>query len=185
MECTVPDVVYVPTGDGVILGGVHKGFADLVAAGLAVRVPILVAVQAEGSNAIARSLREGREVVLARATTMADSISVASPANGETAVRVLRESGGRAVEVSDAEISSAQASLARGAGFFVEPSSAAAWAGLLKDRKNLDPGSRVVVLLTGSGFKDTASAEKLVSLPEPCEPDLEHALELLGKVYGS
>lgn len=117
MGCAAPDAVYVPTGDGVILGGVYKGFADLAAAGLVPRLPALVAVQAEGSNAIARSFREGREVVLDRARTLADSISVESPANGELAVRALRESGGRAVEVSDAEISAAQAELARAADF--------------------------------------------------------------------
>jgi threonine synthase len=177
--CEVPDAVYVPAGDGVILGGVYKGFADLAAAGLAPRLPALVAVQAEGSNAIAKSFREGREVVLDRARTLADSISVESPANGEMAVRALRESRGRAVEVSDAEISAAQAELARDGGLFVEPSSAAAWAGLLKDRANLDGDARVVVLLTGSGFKDTAAAEGLVRMPEPCAPDLDAALRAL------
>lgn len=177
----VPDVVYVPTGDGVILGGVYKGFSDLVAAGLAPRLPALVAVQAEGSNAISRSFREGREVVLDRATTMADSISVESPANGEMAVRALAESGGRAVEVSDGEISAAQGQLARLGGLFVEPSSAAAWAGLLKDRGSIDPGARVVVILTGSAFKDAAAAERLVSMPGPCEPTLEAALRALGE----
>ena len=69
------------------------------------------------------------------------------------------------MEVTDGEISAAQAELAREAGLFVEPSSAAAWAGILKDRANLDAGARVVVLLTGTGFKDTAAAEKLVSMP--------------------
>jgi threonine synthase len=177
--CAVPDAVYVPTGDGVILGGVHKGFADLAAAGLAHRLPALVAVQAEGSNAIARSFREGREIVLDRARTLADSISVESPANGEMAVRALRESRGRAVEVSDEEISAAQAELARDGGLFVEPSSAAAWAGLLKDRANLDRDARVVVLLTGSGFKDAAASERLVRMPEPCAPELEAALRAL------
>ncbi len=179
LGCAVPDVVYVPTGDGVILGGVYKGFADLVAAGLAPRLPVLVAVQAEGSAAIARSLREGREVVLERASTIADSISVESPANGEIAVRALRQSRGRAVEVSDAEITAAQAELARLGGLFVEPSSAAAWAGLRKDRALIETGARVVVLLTGSGFKDTAAAERSVRMPGPCEPTLAAALAAL------
>lgn len=177
----VPDVVYVPTGDGVILGGVFKGFSDLVAAGLDPRLPALVAVQAEGSNAIARSFREGREVVLDRAATVADSISVESPANGEMAVRALGESGGRAVEVSDGEISAAQGQLARLGGLFVEPSSAAAWAGLLKDRGSVDPEARVVVILTGSAFKDAAAAERLVTMPGPCEPSLGAALRALGE----
>ncbi len=100
------------------------------------------------------------------------------------ALAFLRQTGGRAVEVSDAEISSAQAELCREAGLFVEPSSAAAWAGFLKDRHKVDPESRVVVLLTGTGFKDTGAAEKLVSMPSACEANLEAATRLLADVYG-
>jgi threonine synthase len=176
--------VYVPTGDGVIFCGACKGFTDLVTAGCADKMPVMVAVQAEGSNAIARSLREGREVTLAHASTIADSLAVASPASGHMAIENLRRFSGRAVEVSDAEISQAQSQLCREAGAFVEPSSAAAWAGFLKDRSNVDPGATVVVLLTGTGFKDIAAAEKLVSLPAACAPVLKDAVHLLAEAYG-
>jgi threonine synthase len=100
------------------------------------------------------------------------------------ALEYLRRTKGRAVEVSDTEISAAQKELAREAGMFVEPSSAAAWAGFLKDRHQVDPGSRVVVLLTGTGFKDTGAAEKLVTLPAACDANLESAAKLLADVYG-
>ncbi len=173
LGCGMPDAVYVPTGDGVIIAGVWKGFADLVKSGLAEKPPALVAVQAEGSNAISKSWKLGRETVLSAARTIADSLSVACPSNGEMALHCLRETGGRAVEVTDGEIQAAQAELAREAGLFVEPSSAAAWAGFLKDRENLDPDTRVVVLLTGTGFKDLAAAERLVTVPESVEPDIE------------
>ncbi len=179
----VPDVVYIPTGDGVIFSGIWKGFKDLVKAGYAKKIPALIAVQASGSNAIARSWREGREIVLERASTIADSLSVASPACGALVLSGIRESAGRAVEVEDEEIQRAQAELCRESGMFVEPSSAAAWAGFLKDSGNLDHKSRVVVLLTGTGFKDIAAAEKLASLPAPCAPDLESAVKLLESVY--
>jgi len=184
MGCRVPDVVYVPTGDGVIFSGACKGFADLEAAGLIEKMPVMVAVQAEGSNAIALSWSKGRETVIPETSTIADSLSVCRPAAGAMALGFLRRGGGRAVEVTDAEISAAQAELAREAGLFVEPSSAAAWAGFVKDRANLDPGARVVVLLTGTGFKDTAAAEKLVSMPASCAPNIEAAAHLLSDVYG-
>jgi len=180
MGCAVPDVVYVPVGDGVILAGVHKGFADLVKAGLAERVPVLVAVQARGSNAVARSFREGREVSLERTSTMADSLCVSSPVNGRLALRCIGESGGRAVEVDDAEIASAQRELCREAGAFVEPASAAAWAGFLKDRDNVRRDARVAVLLTGTGFKDLRAAEGLVRMPEACPATLAAAADLLS-----
>jgi threonine synthase len=184
LGCAAPDVVYVPTGDGVIYSGACKGFSDLAEAGLIGKMPRMIVVQAEGSNAIARSARTGRETVIPGTSTIADSLSVCRPAAGTMALAFLRRSAGKAIEVSDAEISAAQAELARDAGFFVEPSSAAAWAGFMKDRGSLDPGARIVVLLTGTGFKDTAAAEKLVSLPAACPADLESSARLLADVYG-
>jgi len=179
-----PDVVYVPTGDGVIVAGVHKGFADLREAGLTDRLPALVAVQASGSNAIAASFRSGREVVLDGTSTVADSLSVACPANGRMALRCLAQSHGRAIEVDDEAIGRAELALGREAGLFVEPSSAAAWAGFLADRGNVDARATVVVLLTGTGFKDVKAAERLVALPEPCDARLGPALALLERAYG-
>jgi threonine synthase len=179
-----PDSVYVPTGDGVIFSGACKGFTDLMKAGLTEGLPVVNIVQAEGSNALVRSVREGRETVIPAASTIADSLSVRRPAAGIMALRFLSETKGRAVQVTDQEIQLAQAELAREAGVFVEPSSAAAWAGFLRDRPNVDPKSRVVVLLTGTGFKDTAAAEKLVSLPASCPPSLEEAVKLLSDTYG-
>ena len=58
----VPDAVVVSVGDGVILGGVHKGFLDLSRAGLIDRLPRLIGVQAESSDAIHR-LRADRQVL--------------------------------------------------------------------------------------------------------------------------
>jgi threonine synthase len=184
LGCRAPDVVYVPTGDGVIFSGACKGFADLVEAGLIDKVPRMIAVQAAGSNAIALSWTSGRETVIPATSTIADSLSVRRPAAGAMALGCLTASAGRALQVSDAEISGAQAELAREAGLFVEPSSAAAWAGFMKDRGSLDPGASTVVLLTGTGFKDTAAAEKLVSLPAACAPDLDSAARLLSDIYG-
>jgi threonine synthase len=100
------------------------------------------------------------------------------------ALSCLRRYGGRVMAVTDREISAAQAELAKGAGLFVEPSSAAAWAGFLKDRDGVAERDTVVVLLTGTGFKDTAAAERLVRMPDPCAPDLKSALKLLSNAYG-
>jgi threonine synthase len=185
LGCRAPDVLYVPAGDGVIFSGTCKGFADLLQAGVVEKMPVMIAVQAEGSNAIARSWKEGREVVLSRTSTIADSLCVTSPACGAMALEWLARTKGRAVEVSDKEISSAQSELGRESGTFVEPSSAAAWAGFLKDQPNVDPSVTVVVLLTGTGFKDADAAEKLISMPAPCLADLDHARRLLETYYCS
>ncbi len=175
-----PDTVYIPAGDGVIFSAVYKGFNDLKKAGFSQSLPKLVLVQAIGSNAIARCFADGTERALSSPSTIADSISVGSPASGELAIKALRETGGRAIEVSDEGIQVAQIELCKAAGAFVEPSSASAWAGLLADRTNLDPESVVVVLLTGTGFKDLDEADSLVKLPPPCEAEIGAVMKYLS-----
>lgn len=174
-----PDIVFIPVGDGVIYAGVYKGFSDLHTAGLIEKLPQLVAVQAEGSNAIARAYRTGQWQALKRAETGADSIAVASPANGRLALKYLQACAGWCVEVSEEEIATAQLQLTRAAGVFAEPAAAAAWAGFIKESKNLDPDQKIVVLLTGIGFKDLVSAEKLVKIPYSVEPDLNEVIQHL------
>ncbi|MHB0854288.1 MAG: threonine synthase [Rectinema subterraneum] len=158
-----PDHVFVPTGDGVIIAGVIRGFEDLVRLGWIDKMPTIWAAQAEGSSAIARALATGRFEAVP-SNTIADSISVDIPRNGYFALDKLRRHKGRTVIVSDAEILEAQRYLSRASGLFAEPSSACAFAGFLKARAELDPNAQVVVMLTGSGLKDIKSAAKAVGL---------------------
>jgi threonine synthase len=179
-----PDAVLVPTGDGVIVSGVAKGFADLVRAGLLTRAPRLVAVQPEGSSAIARALREGATAPtpLVHAHSVADSLVVGAPRNGLMAVAQVRASGGAGVLVSDEAILDALGVLARTTGVFAEPAAAAALAGLFVALEEgvLARTERVVVLITGSGLKDVGAAARAVRLPDPIPPRLEAVAEALG-----
>lgn len=160
----VPDEVFVPTGDGVIIAGVYKGFEDLVKLGRITRVPRIWAAQAEGSQAIAVALAEGGFGRPVSSSTVADSISVDVPRNGAHALAKLRKHGGRAVVVSDQEILEAQRTLASKAGLFAEPSSSAALAGFLKAKAEIAKDATVVLLITGSGLKDIKSAMKGLGL---------------------
>lgn len=158
----VPDHVFVPTGDGVILSAVYRGFENLIALGRISRMPIVWACQAEGSSAIARALDSGDFGPPVPSATLADSIAVDVPRNGSHALSKLKRYGGRAVRVCDREILSAQRRLASRTGLFAEPSSAAALAGFLKVRGEIDRESTVVLLITGTGLKDPASAARAV-----------------------
>lgn len=176
MGRSIPDVVYVPTGDGCIISGVYKGFYDLLHAGLIDRIPHIVASQSEKSNAISQAFRTGQFNSI-QASTRADSISVDIPASGRMAVSYLKNYDGWCTEVSEKEILDAQMNLVHDCGIFVEPASAAAWAAfekdvpMLKDRFGEDVS--VVVLLTGTGFKDMAVFDGRVSLP----PSIENSRE--------
>ncbi len=164
-----PDHVFVPTGDGVILAGVYRGFEDLMKLGAIDRMPTVWACQAEGSKAIARALTAAAAGYygdpfdpVVPSSTVADSISVDAPRNGPYALAKLLKYGGKAVTVSDDEILSAQRLAASRSGLFAEPSSACALAGFLKVKATIDLSETVVVMLTGSGLKDIRSAARAV-----------------------
>ncbi|MFA6366681.1 MAG: pyridoxal-phosphate dependent enzyme, partial [Candidatus Hydrogenedentales bacterium] len=123
--CLAPDHVFVPTGDGVILAGVIKGFEDLLRLGLTAKMPTFWTAQAEGSSAIARALATG-DFEERPSDTLADSISVDVPRNGSFVLAKLRKYGGKGVTVTDEEILAAQRRLSSMSGLFAEPSSACA-----------------------------------------------------------
>lgn len=155
LDWQAPDTVLVPTGDGCIISGVYRGFEDFYRLGLIDRMPRLIAVQAEGSPAIARALEGDGVVRECEAHTIADGISVGLPRNGAMAVRHIRASGGFGVTVSDEAILATEKELARFTGVFAEPSGAACYAGLLRllDEGRIAKDERVVLLVTGSGLK--------------------------------
>ena len=161
----MPDAVFVPTGDGVILGGVFKGFEDLIQLGLADTMPTLYAVQAEGSNAICRAVSRGKFEDPIPGNTLADSISVGVPANGRAVMKKLARYGGRCVEVSDAQILDAQQMLSAQSGLFAEPAAASSLAGLLRMSGTLSPDAVTVLLITGTGLKDIDAATRRVRIP--------------------
>ncbi len=161
---TAPDHVFVPVGDGVILGGLYRGFYDLLEKGYIEKMPVIHSVQAEGSSAINRALIEGDFSDPVESNTVADSISVDVPSNGYFAVNMLKKYSGAGVTVSDREILKAQKKLASSTGLFAEPSSASVLAGLIKSRENIKDNESVCLLVTGSGLKDVDGAMKALQM---------------------
>lgn len=170
-----PDKVFVSVGDGNIISGLWKGFRDFYALGLIDSLPRMIAVQANGSDAVKRAFENGGPLPTVTGATVADSISVSLPRDGEAAVQALRESKGFAVGVDDDEIIAAIPALARAEGVFAEPAGAATIAGLkravaeglVKERE------RVVAVITGNGLKDIQSAMRSVGQPYRISPTLD------------
>ena len=157
-----PDFVFLPAGDGVILSGIYKGFRDLRLSGTIADIPTVVAVQAEGSNALARAFDSGDFSDSRPSRTVADSIAADVPRAGYYALKNLRQFGGRCVTVSDDAILESQLLLASYSGLFAEPAAAASLAGLVKIRDQIPPEASVVLLITGSGLKDVDAALRKV-----------------------
>jgi len=173
-----PDAVFVPVGDGCIIGGVHKGLKDLIALGWIDRMPRLIGVQADGSCALYDAWKKGippQEMKPIRAATVADSISAGLPRDRVKALRAVTETGGAYVTVSDEDILRAIPALAGATGVFAEPAGAAPLAGLKKALKIglVQPDQRIVLLVTGSGLKDIQSALRATPRPKRIEPQIE------------
>lgn len=152
-----PDHVIVPGGNLGNSSALGKAFLELKELGLISRLPKLSVIQAEGANALVRTLREknGRELISVRAETMATAIRIGQPASWKKAVRVIETSGGTVEQVSEIEIAQAKAEIgAEGIG--CEPASAVTLAGLKKLVKQgfVKPSENVVLILTGHLLKD-------------------------------
>jgi len=178
----IPDRIFIPTGDGVILSGVYKGFEDLLQLGIIEKMPVIVAVQAEGSKNLVSNLHAD-DFLSTPSSTIADSISVDVPANFYMSADYLWQYVGETMTVSDKEILDASVQLARSTGLFAEPAAAAAFAGMMKYREAgmMEAGSRNVVLLTGSGLKDLKSMQARIQLPRPVSPDIESLNAIFGR----
>jgi threonine synthase len=179
-----PDVVVVPTGDGVILAGLAKGFADLLVGGLISHTPRLLAVQPSGSAAIVNAARSGTDWIepVPGAASVADSLTVQVPRNALLCLRRIRDSRGAGVAVTDDAIIAAIGRLARLTGVFAEPAAAAALAGLEQALSEglVDRDERVVLLVTGSGLKDVPSARRTVEVPQPIAANLDAVADLVA-----
>ena len=181
MGFDVPEWVIVSVGDGNIISGVYKGFFDLHEAGLIGRMPRLAGVQAAGSAAITHAFEGDGVIRPVKAETMADSISVSAPSDGEAALRAVRQTGGTMTAVEDADILESIRRLAAYEGVFAEPSGAACLAGLEKlvssqhDRFR----DRVVLIVTGHGLKDVDRASEIAGEAIAVEADPDEVLQIL------
>jgi len=173
------DFVFISVGDGVCLDGLIKGFLDLKFLGLIKRIPRIIGVQSKGSRFIHDAFNKNVFNLNYKASTIADSISVDAARNGYSSVSSLKRVNGDVILVSDNEILKAQKYLSEKSGIFCEPSSAASYAGFLKYKTNIRSKDIVVLMLTGHGLKDIESAQRIVKLPEPIEPDIDLILKKL------
>lgn len=154
----VPDVIFYPTGGGVGLIGMWKGFAELQALGwIGARRPRMVAVQAEGCAPVVQAFAAGSEAIAPwkNAATVAAGLRVPKPYADKIVLDILRASNGTALAVSDADILAAVRELAASEGIFAAPEGAATVAAARRLYASgwLRPEETVVLYNTGGGLK--------------------------------
>lgn len=173
----LPDIIFVPVGDGVVISGIFKGLWELHQLGWIQKLPKLIAVQAEGSDALLRYLDTGIFEYKAP-TTIADSISAGAPRNLYMAAHAVKESRGEGLVVSDQEISNAQKILAQQMGLLVEPAAAASFAGYVKFKENISVKDKILIMLTGNGLKDVKALKKWNRKP------IAYSTEIWKDIFG-
>jgi threonine synthase len=177
----LPAWVALSVGDGCTIAGVVKGLEEAHAAGLSPHVPRVLGVQAEGAAPLVAAYNDGAPPVISGASTVADSLCVGHPRNPDKALGAVRRVNGAFIAVSDAEILEALPATAAASGVFGEPAAVTAAAGVRAAVRAgiIDPGAGVVVLNSGNGLKDPATALQTVEGPTDVEPTVDAVLAVL------
>ena len=158
MGWELPDAIFYPTGGGVGMIGMWKAFAEMEALGwIGKERPKMIAVQAEGCQPVVRAWEqhEPRSKFWDHAQTVASGLRVPKPLGDFLILDAVRESGGTAVAVSDAELIDAGVRLASEEGIFAAPEGAACIPALEKLLASgfLKRSDRIVIYNTGAGLK--------------------------------
>ena len=180
-EGGLPDWVAVSVGDGCTIAGIWKGLREMNELGMIDRLPRLLGVQAAGVAPVEYAAHHGELPSQPGGGTFADSIDVPVPRNWRKAVTAVRESGGHFVCVTDDDIRAAMRTSGRH-GVFAEPAAAAALAGVVHAANDctVRPEDSVLVMVTGSGLKDTKAALRVVDEPVRIPADLGMLTEALA-----
>jgi threonine synthase len=168
-----PDILAIPVGNAGNITAYWRGFTQYHTAGKATKLPKMWGFQAAGSAPIVLGHRVDDP------ETIATAIRIGNPASWAPALLAVDESHGAIRAVTDEEILSAWAWLAKTEGVFCEPASAATIAGLIKF--GVSANAKVVCVLTGNGLKDPDTAVNSASAPIVLDASLESLLTHLSK----
>ena len=173
----LPDNVVVPMAGGSLITKIAKAFKELVTLGWVEDKPVkFFGAQATGCSPISDGVKRG----LARFTpqkpnTIARSLAIGNPADGPFAMRLIRESGGWAEDISDPEIVDAIKLVAETEGIFTETAGGVT-AGVTKKliaQNRIKPDEATVVCITGNGLKTTDAIAGEFPASEAIAPRLE------------
>lgn len=144
-----PDVIITPVASGTLLLGLHKGYRELLDAGLIDRMPRICGVQGESCAPIYEEIH-GKLTGVA-GSRLADGLRISNPPRKAEIVDAIRSTDGDVYTVSDPEIVSALRWLL-GKGIIAEPTSATALAAFLNNK--CERVGTPMIPITGAGMKD-------------------------------
>jgi threonine synthase len=182
-----PRHVVVPMAGGALIGKIHKAFTELHQVGL-IDAPEckFYGAQPTGCNPISAAVKNGQERhrPVKKPNTIAKSLAIGDPADGYFAAKVIRESGGWAEDVTDAELSEAMALLARTEGVFAETAGGVtvAVARKLIEQGRIPRDEEIVISITGNGLKTQDAVADVIEKPALIGPSLDEFAALFEGV---
>jgi threonine synthase len=171
-----PDIHVLPVGNAGNITAYWKGYNEYFKDGISKQLPQMWGFQAAGSAPIVIG------EVVKNPETIATAIRIGNPASWQQAVDARDSSGGLIDSVTDEEILAAYRLVAAKEGIFVEPSSAAGIAGLIKKQAQgkLPKEKRIVITVTGNGLKDVGWILDNAEAPTVIPVDVKRAAEVIG-----
>lgn len=180
----VPDWIAVPVGNAGNISAIWKGLIEFKSLGYIDKLPRMIGVQATGAAPIAEAFEKKSSEVkfIEKPETIATAIRIGVPRSWKKALKAINDSNGLATKVTDEEILSAQGSLAKLEGIFVEPASATPIAAVknLIRKGVIRKDEEVVCVATGHGLKDPDVISKFYEKPIEVEANIQELENLLG-----
>ncbi len=171
-----PDMHVLPVGNAGNITAYWKGYKEYYNDKVSTKLPAMWGFQAEGASPIVQNK------VVENPETIATAIRIGNPASWEQAVEARDSSGGLIDSVTDEQILEAYRLVAGKEGVFVEPSSAAGIAGLLKKKAEgkLPKDKTIVITVTGNGLKDVGWILDDAAAPTIIPVDVKAAAKAMG-----
>src|SRR5208283_1204720 len=185
----LPDNVVVPMAGGSLIGKIAKAFCELAHLGWFEPKQVkFFGAQATGCSPISDGVKRNLpRFQPQKPNTIARSLAIGTPADGPFALRLIRESGGWAEDISDPEIIDSIKLLAETEGIFAETAGGVTTGVTAKlfQQGRIRPDETTVVCITGNGLKTTDAIAADYPPSEAIEPRLEAFEALLTRSLGS
>ena len=178
LDWKVPDHLVVPVGSGAMLNAICKGFEELESLSLTSKVSNMhmIAAQPHGCAPIVDAFKRNTTEVtpVENPDTIAKSLAIGDPGDGQYVLKRLKQYNGHAEESSNKEILDAILLLARTEGIFTEPAGGVSVAVLKKmvEAKKIDKNDSVICYVTGNGLKTTEVMMEVLSKPQTMQADI-------------
>ena len=173
----LPDNVVVPMAGGSLITKIAKAFKELVTLGWVSPRPVkFFGAQATGCSPISDGVKRNLpRFEPQKPNTIARSLAIGNPADGPFAMKLIRESGGWAEDISDREIVDAIKLVAETEGIFTETAGGvtAGVAQKLIRQGRIGAEETTVVCITGNGLKTTDAIAADFPASEAIAPRLE------------